>query len=293
MKKQDLCLFTSDIHGNISQYEEIYEIVKKNKIKYLFLGGDLFPKNGGLWHIKNTQRNVSQQKIFIKNYFNKYLIKLSKLSHIYMIFGNDDFASCEKTITKKTKNIHLINNKYIKINKEISIYGYPYIKLTPFQNKDWEKWDNNKTTINDSTINLKGYWSKGDSYIPVDYSKLKNKICSIEEDLNKISQKVNPQKTIFLFHQPPYGGNLDMIEQTNKWFNGDVHVGSKSVKNFIIKQQPLLTLHGHIHETVLVSKQFIEKNKKTYSITAGNNYLSKKVSYVIFNLNNFSLYLRF
>ena len=84
-----------------------------------------------------------------------------------------------------------------------------------------------------------------------------------------------------------------MIEKNNKWFDGDVHIGSKSIKNFIVKHQPLLTLHGHIHETILISKKFIEKNNKTYSVTAGNNYLSKKVSYLIFNLYNISDFVRF
>lgn len=292
-QNKKLCLFTSDIHGNISQYEEILEIVKKNKIKYIFFGGDLLPKDGGLWNIHNTKRTIKYQKIFIKNYFNNYLLKLSKLSNIYFIFGNDDFASCEKTITKKSKKIHVINNKCIKINKEIYVYGYPYVQLTPFQNKDWEKWDSNQAIINESIIKLNGYWSKGNKHIPVDYSILKNKINSIKYDLDEIIKKYNPTKTIFLFHQPPYGGNLDMIEKTNKWFDEDVHIGSKSIRNFIEKNKPLLTLHGHVHETVLVSKKFIEKNQKTYSVTAGNNYLDKEVSYLIFDLDNISHFIRF
>jgi Icc-related predicted phosphoesterase len=291
-QNQKLCLFTSDIHGNVRQYEKILKIAKKDGIKYIFFGGDLLPKDGGLWNIHNTKRTIKYQKKFIKNYFNNYLLQLSKSSNIYLIFGNDDFASCEKTITKKSKKIHLINNKCIKITKEISIYGYPYIQLTPFQNKDWEKWDSKKTIIDESIVRLKGYWSKGNNHIPVDYSILKNEISNIKDDLAKIAKKYNPQKTIFLFHQPPYGKNLDMIEKSNKWFDGDIHIGSKSIRDFINKHKPLLTLHGHIHETVLVSKKFIEKPPKTYSVTAGNNYLSDKVSYIIFSLDSFSHFVR-
>jgi len=91
-----------------------------------------------------------------------------------------------------------------------------------------------------------------------------------------------------LFHQPPYGGNLDVIKKTNRWFNKDRHVGSKSIQHFINQEKPLLTLHGHIHETVSISKNFIDHNQNYLSFTAGNNYLSQNVSFLIFDLHNFS-----
>jgi Icc-related predicted phosphoesterase len=59
------------------------------------------------------------------------------------------------------------------------------------------------------------------------------------------------------FHEPPYGTNLDIAPQLDENLKpvtsfGHVkmiHVGSKAVRDLIMKYQPLLGLHGHIHES--------------------------------------------
>ena len=47
---------------------------------------------------------------------------------------------------------------------------------------------------------------------------------------------------MLITHDPPFGTNLDIIA-------GGIHVGSKSVLNFIEKHQPDILLCGHIHES--------------------------------------------
>ncbi|MBN2117454.1 MAG: hypothetical protein JW730_12835 [Anaerolineales bacterium] len=42
-------------------------------------------------------------------------------------------------------------------------------------------------------------------------------------------------------HQPPFGTRNDLIQ-------GNVHVGSKAVRKFIERYQPLICFTGHIHE---------------------------------------------
>jgi Icc-related predicted phosphoesterase len=46
---------------------------------------------------------------------------------------------------------------------------------------------------------------------------------------------------IMVPHMPPKGTKLDII-------SAGVHVGSQSVRNFILKHKPDITLSGHIHE---------------------------------------------
>jgi Icc-related predicted phosphoesterase len=89
-----------------------------------------------------------------------------------------------------------------------------------------------------------------------------------EEELNKkiknmISKLENMGNSIFNFHCPPYGTELDIAPLVDEEFKyitrageGFVfdHVGSKAVREAIEKYQPLLGLHGHIHESRGVSK---------------------------------------
>lgn len=64
-----------------------------------------------------------------------------------------------------------------------------------------------------------------------------------EDELQKALKSFTGQKNLLLFtHAPPKNTELDKIAN-------DLHVGSESIKNFLIKEKPLVLFCGHIHET--------------------------------------------
>ena len=80
----------------------------------------------------------------------------------------------------------------------------------------------------------------------------------MKKRIKKLVKKLdNPAKSIFNFHAPPHGTMLDLAPEldANKkpvTVAGQVnfvHVGSEAVYNAIKKYQPLIGLHGHIHES--------------------------------------------
>jgi Icc-related predicted phosphoesterase len=79
-------------------------------------------------------------------------------------------------------------------------------------------------------------------------------------------------------HSPPFGTRLDLIQ-------GGESAGSRSIKNFIDKNQPLLTLHGHIHESPEISHTYYDRIGNTLSINPGQ-FISKKIHAVTFELEN-------
>jgi len=81
-----------------------------------------------------------------------------------------------------------------------------------------------------------------------------------EQDLARrieamVGQLRDPQSAIFNFHLPPYGSKLDeapaLDENLRPTHGGRAlrPVGSTAVRDAIIRYQPLLSLHGHIHES--------------------------------------------
>ena len=81
-----------------------------------------------------------------------------------------------------------------------------------------------------------------------------------EQDLARrieamVGQLRDPQSAIFNFHLPPYGSNLDeapaLDENLRPTHGGRAlrPVGSTAVRDAISRYQPLLSLHGHIHES--------------------------------------------
>lgn len=62
------------------------------------------------------------------------------------------------------------------------------------------------------------------------------------------------QRSIFNFHAPPYGSNLDnapQIDENLRYVSGGqalIPVGSKAIRDAILEYGPAVSLHGHIHE---------------------------------------------
>lgn len=88
-----------------------------------------------------------------------------------------------------------------------------------------------------------------------------------------IPAQPNMQRMVFNFHCPPYASNLDEAAMLDENLNvidagrSLVPVGSKAVRDAIMKYQPLLSLHGHIHEGKGTARL-----GKTLAINAGSLY---------------------
>ena len=102
-----------------------------------------------------------------------------------------------------------------------------------------------------------------------------------EEQLEEMIEKValqlkNPSQALFNLHVPPYDTNLDIAPELDETLTPKlsltggfkmVPVGSKAVRKAIEKYQPLLGLHGHIHES-----RSAQKIGKTMCINPGSEY---------------------
>jgi len=77
--------------------------------------------------------------------------------------------------------------------------------------------------------------------------------------------------SIFNLHAPPFGYALDMAPELTpdlvQAADRKVHVGSRAVAKMIEKYQPLLGLHGHIHES-----RGAQKIKRTLIVNPGSEY---------------------
>jgi Icc-related predicted phosphoesterase len=91
----------------------------------------------------------------------------------------------------------------------------------------------------------------------------------------EVSGLKNPRGAIFNFHCPPYGTRLDLAPELDKNLRpltvaGQISmkpVGSKAVREAILKYKPMLGLHGHIHESYGA-----EKLGETVILNPGSEY---------------------
>jgi Icc-related predicted phosphoesterase len=88
-----------------------------------------------------------------------------------------------------------------------------------------------------------------------------------------VGQVPDMERAIFNFHAPPYGTGLDeapALDANLRPMHGGAvmkPVGSTAVRDAIVKHQPMLSVHGHIHES-----RAIKKMGRTLAINPGSVY---------------------
>jgi len=95
-------------------------------------------------------------------------------------------------------------------------------------------------------------------------------------------------KVVCNFHCPPYGTRLDLAPKLDKnlrpiYTLGNpefANVGSVSIRKFLEKHQPLVSLHGHIHEA-----SGIEQIGKTTAFNPGSEYTSGVFKAIVIELD--------
>jgi Icc-related predicted phosphoesterase len=116
--------------------------------------------------------------------------------------------------------------------------------------------------------------------------------CSEEELAEKIrvlaEQIEDMENAIFNIHVPPHGTGLDNAPELDEGASrmkrgGSVMkpVGSTAVRDAILEYQPLLTLHGHIHES-----RGVQRLGKTVVINPGSAYSDWTLQGVIVDLED-------
>jgi len=259
-------IYTADLHGNEEFYERLLIRAEKEKANAVVIGGDLCGREGST--IKEIIKN---QKLFLEKFmiplFKNFKAK-NKKCEFYVIMGNDDFRINFEVLenAEKKKILKSIHKKSVKLHRNLNIAGYSFVNPTPFRLKDWEKFD-----------------FEGDKIPPQlffeEIRSIEKENKTISLDLDNLKKLSSHKNTIYVIHAPPYNTKLDVIATK-------VHVGSKAVRNFIEKEQPLLTLHGHIHESPLMSGSWRDKIGNTICINVGSSYPKNKLNCVIIDFDD-------
>ena len=271
-------LYTSDLHGKINLYQELQTLATSSSVEIIALGGDLLPS---FPPTKRYEDMIPNQKAFVNHFllpFFKRIVETTSVKQIFVISGNWDlgypylFKESKEWIIDLNQRIHQFENGY-------ELIGYPFVPPTPFRPKDYEKMDDREAAWppqkNPSYIRSS---DQSHLLVPVDpYHYLRERE-TIFEDLDQLPKPLSLKKTIYIMHSPPFETRLDFIQ-------GKKSAGSRSIKSFIGKNQPLLTLHGHIHESPEISLAYFDRLGETLSINPGQ-FISTKLHAVIFEVEN-------
>jgi Icc-related predicted phosphoesterase len=268
MKKSPDCFFVSDLHGSYDRYLKLFEEIRREAPQAVFIGGDILP---GEHHLVTA--SAQEDNNFIEHFLQKKFAELKAeikedYPRIFIILGNDDSRSEEKKVIEAERSgiWEYIHNTRTVL-ESYTIYGYSYIPPSPFLLKDWEKYDVSRYVDPGSVSPEKGIRT-------VEVNQTEIKYSTIAEDIKQLAGDGDLNRTIFLFHAPPYKTKLDRAALDDKKIDHvplDVHVGSVAIQRYIEERQPLLTLHGHIHESARLTKSWKDRIGKTHMFSAAHD----------------------
>jgi Icc-related predicted phosphoesterase len=253
-------IYVTDLHGDERKYQYALDTAKGHSVDLIHLGADLLPKGSSILKVQKKFVNG-----FLKNFYND--CKQNNID-VLAFFGNDDLYSRKKYFRKYATLLD--EQSYEKDGYVFT--AYPYVPDYPFGLKTackidypgWEKGERDLSSPVDVNENGFVFIKDLDEYLA--------KKGTIEGDLKNF--KGGPE-VIAAIHCPPYGLDLDVC-------SGGRRVGSKAVHDWIVKEQPLLVLSGHVHESPGVSGIWKTQVGKTIVIQPGQLYAG--VAYVLIDV---------
>lgn len=256
-----LAYFVSDLHGRVPRFEKLFAAVRREKPGAVFVGGDLLP------HAPYPRRTpASESDDFVGGFLVGSLLDMRRelgasYPRIFLILGNDDPRSEEPAVQEAAiRGVwEYVHGRRVKIGSS-TVYGYACVPPTPFLRKDWDRYDVSRYVDPGSVSPEEGIRS-----VPAPEHEIK--YATIKDDLDRLAGDDDLARAVFLFHSPPYGTNLDVSGQGGRFVDHvplDPHVGSIAVRRFIEARQPLLTLHGHVHESARLTRVWRERLGRTH-----------------------------
>lgn len=275
--KNQKCFFVSDLHGKIDRFRKLFSALEDEKPHILFIGGDILPH----WASKSDAHDD-----FLDGFLFKELRCLrEKLGpaypRVFVILGNDDGRNDEESFIEESEKglLNYVHGRCVA-HGEWSIFGYSYVPPTPFLLKDWERYDVSRYVDPGCVSPEEGVMTYSADSDDIKYG-------TIYKDLEKLAGGMDLDRAVFLFHSPPYRTNLDRAALDGKKIDHvpvDVNVGSIAISRFIEKRQPMLTLHGHVHESARITGSWKDRLGKTLAITAAHD--GPELALVRFELQN-------
>lgn len=227
-------LFVTDLHGYQWKYNSLLEVAFDFRPDVVVNAGDMLPNTG----------DMIRQLSFINYNLDRHFARFNEAGIYYLCYpGNGDVSIYDQNFDDTCNKYPFAKNI---AQRKVSINGYEFIGMNwvvdyPFYLKDRCRMDTPAHVFQKK--NVKGLLSSSEGWQEIaDWFSYAKTLPTIEDELNRLVRPDDMKKAIYVIHIPPCGLGLDRCR------NGE-EVGSKAVFNFIKNNQPLLCLHGHIHES--------------------------------------------
>jgi len=258
-------IYVTDLHGNRSKYERMFRHAQEIGARLMINGGDIAPH----------ARHPEDQKRFYMEYLGPFFERCQEAGIRYLtLTGNDDLGSLDELLDQICDRTPLVTHLSQRM---VEVDGYWFIGMNrvtdfPFRLKDRARMD---ATGGVPGMQLgPGVLSTPDGFREIpDWPQYAATLPAIEQELKALPVPPDPARAVYVTHGPPSGNGLDRV-------SGGFNVGSAATLAFLMRTQPLLSLHGHIHESPVESNVWLARVGRTVCIQPGQTFGEELVAVV-------------
>jgi uncharacterized protein len=173
---------------------------------------------------------------------------------LYLMLGNDDPVKLGEMLDQAPWGVHA-EGKVVMLDDEHEMISWGYSNPTPWHT----------------------YREQDEQHLAAVYAAMADKL-------------QRPERAVFNLHPPPYGTQLDEAPALDEGLRvqavlGHVQyaaVGSTSVREIELERQPLVGLHGHIHEASGIRRL---GERRTLIVNPGSDYSTGALNGALISLN--------
>lgn len=261
-------LFATDFHGHAPAYEALVAETERRQPDAVVLGGDLLPFPQSIDEAVETQRRFAQGDL--RRVFEQIR---STGARLVAIHGNDDWAAAAEIFERLAAEdlVDYVHGRAVPLSDDLWIAGLGLVPVTPFFMKDFDRRDHEGWVPATEPPGLLVSTDEG-GLRPAELDEIYARP-TIEAELAALAQAADPGRTVYVIHTPPADCHLDLM-------HGDAHIGSVAVRRFLERHAPPLSLHGHIHESPLLSGRIDDRVGRTLSVNPGASLFGFRAAWI-------------
>jgi Icc-related predicted phosphoesterase len=267
-----LVCFTSDLHGQQSHYERLGDLLTAERPAVLILGGDLFADGSETSPVTDQLAELHERFLPRVRQWRSTLPNLS----IACLPGNHDWATTAAALAgvADQEGLVVLPHATPVTLADVHVVGFPFTPWTPHYAKDFERRD----LAADDPPEEGGLVSISPDQPPKSVSATYHfsRLPALDELFEQVPSIPDPW--ILVAHAPPFDTQLDQHPEVA------YPIGSRAVRAFIEQRQPLIALHGHVHDSYEETGQYIDRLGQTLCVNPGQ--AEEKLHAVLFDTSD-------
>lgn len=252
--------FASDLHGSRTLYDQLGELLRRERPELAILGGDLLPDG-------EPPEPDRAQATWVGEVLAAWIDRIRQAVPgltVACCMGNHDWLRSEAAFRNEQNagRLVLLEMQRVWSCAGVNFVGCPFSPPSPHFAKDYERLD----TAGDELPGFDCAVLESGSAGIRELTAAEHFRCqpTLEAELAKIATPDQPW--ILVAHAPPYDTRLDRLP------NLDAPIGSKAVRRFIESRRPLCALHGHVHESPAVTGSYCDELAGVLCINPGQDH---------------------